>query len=776
MNFEFYKLVEDKLVQIKEEELSKLKDEDKVVVNLECYKFCELTEEIKKIIPGRILSCQHKNTENLTPTSFTIPFAINKCDLDVDLFTNKTYKTDNYIYYDLAYQVSKKRQIAITANKWGCEGTAEPFEECIADKNNFIRKWKEPVVLGADGLASYSQEDINIDMVMLTKGNTVAVMDKIKCYEPLFRNIVLVVDSETNSLKEEIVNYITKTYDEEGTDITGKIKVFERPLNKDFAAQRNFGTSKCTSEWVFHLDDDEHLSEVLQKTLLRTASMANTQRKVGVIFPRKNILNGVLVNDIPRSKWNEVELKELKESGDAPLTIIKEFDFQARLHKRFVLWVRKVHEMITPLYQGLKGVSREANKLLIAQESYILHDKTVVKQDEQNARYDDILVGNKNIFFDSIMYTQEGITKHAREEAKQLLNNGWNIFLTDTYRRAHDKVFKQMYNAFDVEYDNYVTYVNQPPLRADNQGMCLASRLHMPNIVYYLAFEGNELPTAWIPVMDNPSIKKILTPSNYCKEVFEKSLKRNSSKIEVLPHGIDTNLFHLPEGNRKRTIVKDDNKKAFLYVGTWKGGKKDRKGLDLLMNSWNEVNKQLPDWKLVLKLNSIYFDSQHWSHTIRNFIGGTKNIEIIDTDLTDEQMAELYRDCEVFVLATRSEGFGIPALEAKACGLPLIITGKTGHMDFVNTKSDMLIKVLRETPAEKNIPYFGRMQDGTEWHVKWVEPSGKHLTKLMLNIDKTYPKKDLLIKEANKVAKEYNWKVIGDKFNKICENVLKGGN
>lgn len=48
----------------------------------------------------------------------------------------------------------------------------------------------------------------------------------------------------------------------------------------------------------------------------------------------------------------------------------------------------------------------------------------------------------------------------------------------------------------------------------------------------------------------------------------------------------------------------------------------------------------------------------------------------------DEEMAELYRSADVFVSTSWVEGFGLPPLEAMACGTPVVTTDSGGVMDF----------------------------------------------------------------------------------------------
>lgn len=67
----------------------------------------------------------------------------------------------------------------------------------------------------------------------------------------------------------------------------------------------------------------------------------------------------------------------------------------------------------------------------------------------------------------------------------------------------------------------------------------------------------------------------------------------------------------------------------------------------------------------------------------------TNNPPIVYTDetLTDSDLARLYRSADVVLLPYRGEGFCLPALEALACGTPVIVTAGGPTDDFVDMHS-----------------------------------------------------------------------------------------
>lgn len=119
--------------------------------------------------------------------------------------------------------------------------------------------------------------------------------------------------------------------DDESTDNTVKIakengvKVFTRPLNQDFAAQRNFGLEKAKEEWVLFVDADERVSPTLRAEIVET-----TQN----ISRGKNSLNGFYFK-----REDKIWGKVLKHGETANVRLL-------RLGKRDKgKWERPIHEV-----------------------------------------------------------------------------------------------------------------------------------------------------------------------------------------------------------------------------------------------------------------------------------------------------------------------------------------------------------------------------------------------------------------------------------------------
>jgi glycosyltransferase involved in cell wall biosynthesis len=120
------------------------------------------------------------------------------------------------------------------------------------------------------------------------------------------------------------------------------------------------------------------------------------------------------------------------------------------------------------------------------------------------------------------------------------------------------------------------------------------------------------------------------------------------SMIEVVPNGVDD--FFTPDGGEEEDFI--------LFAGTLE----PRKGIDVLLDAWSSLPAPRP--RLVL------CGDAGWRVTVPD------NVEVTGY-VPRERLRELYRRALVFVYPSRYEGFGIPPLEAMACGAPVIAT-RTG--------------------------------------------------------------------------------------------------
>ncbi len=120
-----------------------------------------------------------------------------------------------------------------------------------------------------------------------------------------------------------------------------------------------------------------------------------------------------------------------------------------------------------------------------------------------------------------------------------------------------------------------------------------------------------------------------------------------------------------------------------------------RKGADVLLRAYARAFRAGDPVRLIIK----GFPNPH--NTISAQIdalyasdAGAPQIELIDRDISLDEHLALYRRADVMVLPARGEGYNLPAAEALAAGLRLIVTGWGGHMDFVGQAAPGAVRLV----------------------------------------------------------------------------------
>ena len=211
-----------------------------------------------------------------------------------------------------------------------------------------------------------------------------------------------------------------------------------------------------------------------------------------------------------------------------------------------------------------------------------------------------------------------------------------------------------------------------------------------------------------------------LVSSEHAKKVFQDSRfeKRNSqtqqvegviqltAPVEVLFEGANLDIYKkLDKVDGEVNVVLNSIKEEFnyLFVGHWLQGElgQDRKDVGMMIKTFLETfknKKQRPG--LILKTSSAtssVMDREEMLSKIRaiqsQVTGDLPSVYLLHGELLDEEMNELYNHPKVkaFVSFTKGEGYGRPLLEASISAKPVIASGYSGHVDFLNPEMSILL-------------------------------------------------------------------------------------
>ncbi len=201
------------------------------------------------------------------------------------------------------------------------------------------------------------------------------------------------------------------------------------------------------------------------------------------------------------------------------------------------------------------------------------------------------------------------------------------------------------------------------------------------------------------------------------------------------------NSINLDELNQPAVVESpSDIKKHVLCIA----GHKESKGLDVLIHAFASLRHQFQEVKLVLVGDGI----------LRKQLEGLAKELCIHTSIVflgwraRDEIAKLLQDCDIFVLPSRSESFGIVLLEAMACRKPIIATNVGGIPEII--------------------------QDG--WNGLLVEPENTYQLFRALNYLLTHPDvaEEIAKNGFETVRKHFTLKEFGSRYEEVFKMLLRG--
>lgn len=279
-----------------------------------------------------------------------------------------------------------------------------------------------------------------------------------------------------------------------------------------------------------------------------------------------------------------------------------------------------------------------------------------------------------------------------------------------------------------------------------------------------LPWEYGSVPRVWVRAIEE-NVDELWVPSEFVRSVFRRA-GVSGTNIQVIPNGFDPSIF-TPQGPTSRPL--GCRRFAFLFVG----GAIRRKGIDILLEAYRAAFDSGEDVTLVLHLSGLAGSYQHNSlvASVQSMAADptAPHVQLLTDTLDDKTMASLYRGCDALVLPYRGEGFGLPLLEAQACGKPVITTAQGPASEFCSEKTAFFISA-REVAVPDEPPPLGPMAG----KFTWFEPDASELIQTLRRVyNNPGEAAEKGRAAAQSARKKYTWGEIAGMYQKRVQALVE---
>jgi glycosyltransferase involved in cell wall biosynthesis len=228
-------------------------------------------------------------------------------------------------------------------------------------------------------------------------------------------------------------------------------------------------------------------------------------------------------------------------------------------------------------------------------------------------------------------------------------------------------------------------------------------------------WEATTLPRSWLPHLS--LIDRLIVPTKGQVEVFRPDFK---GPIDVIPYGIEFENW---------TAIDRPERDTFTFV-LWGRLSARKCPIELVECFWKAFGgdrdpNHVKDVRLILKTRQGDLGTGQIRYRIND-----PRITVIDAEWDVSQMVQLAHDADCGVFLSHGEGFGLPAVQAMATGLPVILSDHSGQSEFANSRYNYPVGLDPHTPY--TLSPLGKGTGGE--NLDWWEPDYQQAVETMRHV------------------------------------------
>ena len=260
----------------------------------------------------------------------------------------------------------------------------------------------------------------------------------------------------------------------------------------------------------------------------------------------------------------------------------------------------------------------------------------------------------------------------------------------------HSEILKPV-NIFVINADQMLNWKDLPEFREISQH---------PTVGIW-AWELEDFPDEYSLVFD--SLQEVWTISEFARKAIQQQTKK---PVHVLPMPISRiNIQEIAKHNPFSKITRGHP--YFLSIFDFQSSM-DRKNPIATIEAFKRAFNKDENVKLVIKtINGDLWPKQ--KKILSNATLGYGNIHIFDQYLERAEVFSLIKNSLAYVSLHRSEGYGLTLAESMELGTPVIATGYSGNMDFMDENNSLLVDYELVDVADSSGAYGVKS--------RWAEPN-----------------------------------------------------
>jgi glycosyltransferase involved in cell wall biosynthesis len=310
-----------------------------------------------------------------------------------------------------------------------------------------------------------------------------------------------------------------------------------------------------------------------------------------------------------------------------------------------------------------------------------------------------------------------GIGESARGYVRALQSLGVAIQLLDFSQYTESRNKDETYNEFSFSNSHPVNLIcfnaDFIPFFLEKIGVNYFAEKY--NIGLW-AWELPKFPPEWHQIFSY--FNEIWVGSNF---MYESISEFSPIPVIVIPHVID---FDLKKHYAKSDFEIENEDFLFLFMFDFLSIFERKNPLGLIESFKKAFPENYPTVRLIVKC--INGDKNPEDYRLLKEAIDDPRILLIDEYFSKDEKNGLLNVCDCYISLHRSEGFGITIAEAMLLGKPVIATGWSGNMDYMNVNNSYPVK-YKLTFLTKD---YGPYREGQQW----AEPDLTHAAQLMREV------------------------------------------